>query len=115
MEIIILILLILLWQSYLILYKGKYFFISSLRARTRKKLKSWKRAAIWAMGLLYFRAAMLLFVGLIIVFTGAPYAFELTLLIFILVLTGGHIYIQKYEQKKKRKRARTGRIPLPHC
>lgn len=108
MEIIILILLfaIFLWQSYLILYKGKYFFVSSLRARTEEEIEELEKSGyIRAMGLLYFRAAMLLFVGLINVFTGAPYAFELTLLIFILVLTGGHIYIQKYEQKKKRKRA----------
>jgi len=91
--------------TYLIIKKKEYSFISGFYNRPKEEQQQLiKNGYPQAVGKLLFFTFIILVVSVLLALFRVPYGFEAGLGLFVLVLLGGVVYIQKHEIAHKRKK-----------
>ena len=91
--------------TYLVVKKQDYSLISGFYNRPEEEQQQLiENGYPQAIGRLLFYTFIILFISVILALFQIPYGFEIGMLLFLIVLLGGSIYVQKYELKHKRKK-----------
>lgn len=91
--------------AYLVIKKKDYSLISGFSNRPEEEQKQLiENGYTQAIGKLLLYTFIILIISVILALLRVPYGFEIGLAVFLIVLLGGSIYVQKYELKHKRKK-----------
>ncbi|MGG3739160.1 DUF3784 domain-containing protein [Aeribacillus pallidus] len=92
-------------MTYLVLKKKEYSFISGFYNRSKEEQQQLiENGYPQAIGKLLLYTFIILFVSVVLALIRVPYGFEIGLGLFLIVLLGGTVYVQKYELAHKRKK-----------